>query len=59
MDNRENILKFLEDKQVFSIDKYSEGFNVSECCDYYYNETLTKDELLQLAEELKELANGE
>jgi hypothetical protein len=53
------LLDRLEEAHVFSVDKTRDGrFNVAENCDYYYDETLTKDELLQLAEELKEMADG-
>lgn len=54
----ETWLSWLERRSVFSIQKDEGGFEVREECDRYYGAPLTREHLLQLAEELKQLAEG-
>ena len=54
----ETWLSWLDRRKVFSIQKVEGGFEVWEECDRYYSATLTREHLLQLAEELKQLAEG-
>lgn len=45
-------------KNIFSIKKNDDGaFEIAEECDYYHIEVLTKEQLIKLAEEIKEFAN--
>jgi len=54
-----NILEKLDFGHVLIISPIGNGmFEVSEACDYYYSVDLTAAELLQLAEEIKALAEG-
>ena len=53
------MLKKLEEKQIFKIRKYgSKDFKFTEMCDGWYSYVLTKEQLLQLTEELIQLAKG-
>jgi hypothetical protein len=54
-DPTDSILDQLSDARVFSINKHPDGFAIHECCDYYFEATLSKEEMLQLIEELKSL----
>lgn len=54
----ETWLSWLDRRNVFSIQKAEGGFEVREECDGYYSAPLTRDHLLQLAEEIKRLAEG-
>ena len=54
----ESWLSWLERRQVFSIQKDGDGFEAWEECDRYYSAPLTRADLLQLAEEIKQLADG-
>ena len=56
MGETESILGRLEDERVFGITETAEGFQVYEECDRYFSVTLTRAELLQLAEEIKRIA---
>ena len=52
-----SILDKLEKDRVFSVSPLKDGgVYIVECCDYYYSSELTKEELLQLAEEIKAMA---
>lgn len=52
------ILDRLKERQVFSIEETRQAtFIFCEGCDNYFSETLTKAEILALAEELIALAN--
>jgi len=55
-----SILEQLKKSKVFCITKNKNStFLFDEMCDYYYDDTLTKNEMLQLANEIKELANSQ
>ena len=55
----ESIIQKLEDTRVLYISKENDDmFEFGEMCDYYFSIKLTKEEVLQLAEELKEAANS-
>jgi len=52
---KESILKKLEDERVFSIKKNDDGsYRFREECDEYFKCNLSKIEMMQLIEELKE-----
>lgn len=51
------ILDQLSEARIFSAYKKDDGVCFNECCDYYFEATLTKKEVLQLAQELIDLAN--
>jgi len=53
-----SVLKWLEERGVMSIYKADSGFEAQEACDRYFKAPLTREHLLQLAEELKQLAEG-
>lgn len=53
------MLKRLAEDSVFSIEKTDDGFRIWEECDHYYDFPCTKEDLLQLAQEIIDLANGE
>lgn len=53
------MLERLKEDSVFSIEKTDDGFNICEECDHYYDFPCTKEDLLQLAQEIIDLANGE
>ena len=55
---KETILERLEEAQVFSISEWNGEFEIGEECDNYYSVTVTKEELIQLSNEIMELANG-
>ena len=47
------ILDLLNDEQVFAIDANADGtYEVSERCDEYYAVTLTRDQMVGLAQEI-------
>ena len=52
-----SILSRLEDKRIFSIELFEDGFMICEQCDAYFWVKLTREELLQLAAEILEVAN--
>jgi hypothetical protein len=53
-----SILEALDIKRIFSVQKLNDGtFDFVEQCDQCFGLALTKDQLLGLIEELKELAN--
>lgn len=54
----ETWLSWLDRRNVFSIQKNGGGFEVREECDRYYSAPLSRADLLQLAEELKQLAES-
>jgi hypothetical protein len=52
-----NLLKKLESKKVFSINKQKNGqFLIEEGCDTYYSVEFTAEELIELAKEIEQLA---
>lgn len=53
----ETILGQLSRNNVFSVVKQGKEIRFTEGCDCYYWATLTKEEVLQLAQELIDLAN--
>ena len=54
-----SVLEYLSDRNVFSIHKNGNvTFTVTERCDFYYDVDLTKEQMLQLAEEIKALAES-
>lgn len=55
----ESLLDALKKAYVFSIEKKADGrFYIEEECDNYFHATLTRDQVLALAEELRALACG-
>lgn len=54
-----SMLKRLEEDQVFSIVKDGDKFRIWEECDHYFDFPCTKEDLLQLAQEIIDLANEE
>ena len=45
--------RLLHDERVFTIGKRVDGsYGITECCDDYFSEKLTRDQILQLAQEL-------
>jgi hypothetical protein len=52
----ETILDGLEEAQVVRIEKDGDLFHVREACDEYFMATLTKDQLITLADELRAFA---
>lgn len=55
----ETVLDALHDFRVVSVRGNKDGtFTVCEECDDYYSITLTKEQLIALADELRSLANG-
>ena len=53
----ETMLGLMKEFRVFEIEKQSDGtFYAEEACDNCFSVTISKDELLTLAEELKALA---
>ena len=54
-----SMLKRLEEDQVFSIVKDGDKFLICEECDQFFDFPCTKEDLLQLAQEIIDLANGE
>ena len=55
----DSVIKFLADNNIFTIEKVRSFFVLTEGCDTYYSVPLTRDELRQLGEEIKRLANNE
>ena len=54
-----SVLEFLDNRSVVSFTKNDDGtFHAVELCDRYYFEDLTKEQMLQLAEEIKALAES-
>jgi len=51
----ESILKLLELKNIFSIEKDGDDFILWEGCDHYFHTTLTRNDIRQLIAELHEL----
>ena len=45
------------DRGILSVEKEDGKFKFSEQCDYHFSETYTKEEALELVEELKEWIN--
>ena len=55
----ETVLAALCEAQVFIVDKTNDGrFRFTERCDDYYSAILTRDQMLLLAAEIAEMANG-
>jgi hypothetical protein len=52
------ILSKLNDERVFSVEPLEDGFLVSEECDSHFAAVLTAYELRQLADELRDVADG-
>ena len=54
-----NLLDALDGARVFRVKKMDDGrFFFQETCDYYFGATLTKTQVLALAEELRALTLG-
>jgi len=54
-----NMLDALDGARVFNVEKLDDGrFCFQESCDRYFSANLTKDQVLELAEELRALACG-
>jgi hypothetical protein len=57
--NGNTMLEAIADAMIFDIEKSIDGrFFMQEACDYHFNCYLTKEQLLQLADELKALAES-
>lgn len=52
------MLEQMENAKVFSIRKKGDKFIVDECCDGYFSEELTADELRRLGQEIIDLASS-
>lgn len=51
---KESVLDALDEARIFSVDPTENGeFVFAECCDYFYEATLTKEQVLMLANELR------
>lgn len=58
LDADKPILEAIKDERVFSVKKQPDGrFRVREECDKYFEVHLTREQLHQLADELKALAD--
>ena len=53
------LLEMVQEKKVFSISGGGDEFEIVERCDEYFACTLSKDQLLALANEITRVANGE
>lgn len=54
----ETVIEAVHDARIFGIEKRSDDtFTITECCDNYYDITLTKQQLIDLANELIALTN--
>ena len=52
----DSVLEAMDGEQIFSIHKNKDGlFVVTEKCDEYFACTLTRDQLIQLADEIRAL----
>ena len=55
----DTVLEALAKQLIFRVEKNEEGlFDITELCDNYRELQLTKEQLLQLADEIKALANS-
>jgi hypothetical protein len=54
----DTMLEIMKECQVFKVLKKGYEFEVIECCDGYFGVTLTKEQMLALADEIKALANS-
>ena len=52
------VMRWLEERRVCVFVKVDDGFVAAEKCDNFFHAPLTREHLLQLAEELKQLAEG-
>lgn len=53
------MLERLKEDMVFSISKHRDGFIITEEAEKFFDFPCTKEDLLQLAQEIIDLANGE
>lgn len=53
------MLERLAEDMVFSISKHRDGFIITEEAEKFFDFPCTKEDLLQLAQEIIDLANGE
>ena len=51
-------LKKLEEDMRMTIEPVEDGFNISEQLEHYLNTDFTREDLLKLAKDLTEMANG-
>lgn len=51
-------LERIENAHIFSVNRNEYGFVLEECCDNHYRKFVTKEDLLQLSQELIHLANS-
>lgn len=54
----DTMLEIMSECRVFEIDKHDGKFVIWEKCDEYFCVSLTKEQLLALADEMKVLANS-
>jgi hypothetical protein len=51
-----SILEALYAERIFSIKKTETGFKLTECCDEFFSLDLTREQLLALADEIRDFA---
>lgn len=49
------MLKCLEEQRLFSVERTEHGFHILELCDYYFETTLTPEQMRRLIGELQQL----
>ena len=54
----DSVLEALDQSDVFKIYKFKDGFEIIEQCDSVFGLSVTKEQLLILADEIRELALG-
>ena len=54
----DSVLEALDQSDVFKIYKFKDGFEIIEKCDSVFGLSVTKEQLLILADEIRELALG-
>ena len=57
-ETKETMLEIMKECRVFTVHKEGDEFEVVECCDEYFGVNLTKDQMLALADEIRNLAKG-
>jgi hypothetical protein len=57
VDPQDPIIEQLSDARIFSVYRDGEAFIFRECCDYHFDATLSKEEVLKLVQELIDLVN--
>lgn len=52
-----DILNKIKEERAFEVSIYNENISITECCDYWFSSELNKEEILELAKVLNEIAN--